>query len=76
MYSGGNLETIKGWNKIDSKEFDQFISKIEENTNIPLTIISCGAGRNDIIERESAISYSKYLEKNLDTNRNYEIYLD
>jgi len=70
MYSGGNLETIKGWNKIDSKEFDQFISKIEENTNIPLTIISCGSGRNDIIERDN------FLEKNIDTNRNYEIYLD
>ena len=61
------LETLKGWSDIKSDDFNNFISKIELYTNTPVTIISCGAGRNDIIERDSTISYSKYLEKHLDS---------
>jgi len=52
VYSNDNLETIKGWSDINSIEFDNFLSLVEKNTGIPVTIVSCGTGRNDILLRD------------------------
>ena len=51
VYHNGGYHTIQGWNKIDSLEFDNFISFIESSLGIPVSIVSCGVGRDDIIER-------------------------
>ena len=51
IFSNGEYKTFKGWNGINSSEFEQFISFIESETNIPVGLVSCGTGRNDILER-------------------------
>ena len=66
IYFDGKLETLKGWSKIDSDEFNTFLDKIELYTKTPIQIVSCGTGRNDILIRDTTVSYSKYLEKHLD----------
>ena len=52
IFSNGEYKTVKGWNGINSNEFENFISLIESETNIPVGLVSCGTGRNDILERE------------------------
>lgn len=52
IFSNGEYKNIKGWNSVNSNEFEHFISLIESETNIPIGLISCGTGRNDIIEKE------------------------
>ena len=57
IFSNGEYKTFKGWNGINSSEFEQFISFIESETNIPVGLVSCGTGRNDILERGNYFLY-------------------
>ena len=52
IFSNSQYQNLKGWSGTDTNEFDKFISFIESETNIKVGIVSCGAGRNDILERE------------------------
>lgn len=55
ILSNGEYQNLKGWGGTDTNEFDNFISFIESETNIPVSLVSCGTGRNDILEREYII---------------------
>ena len=52
IFSNIQYQNLKGWSGTDTNEFDNFISFIESETNIPVGLVSCGTGRNDILERE------------------------
>jgi adenylosuccinate synthase len=52
IFSNSQYQNLKGWSGTDTNEFDNFISFIESETNIPVGLVSCGTGRNDILERE------------------------
>ena len=52
IFSNSQHQNLKGWSGTDTNEFDKFISFIESETNIPVGLVSCGTGRNDILERE------------------------
>jgi len=52
IFSNGEYQNLKGWSGTDTNEFDNFISFIESETNIKVGIVSCGTGRNDILEKE------------------------
>lgn len=52
IFSNSQYQNLKGWSGTETNEFDNFISFIESETNIPVGLVSCGTGRNDILERE------------------------
>lgn len=52
IFSNGEYQTLKGWKNLDSKEFNNFISIIESEIDLPISLVSFGVGRNAIIQRE------------------------
>jgi adenylosuccinate synthase len=52
IFSNSQYQNLKGWAGTETSEFDNFISFIESETNIPVGLVSFGTGRNDILERE------------------------
>jgi len=52
IYYNGEYLPLTGWKDVNSDEFERFVTMIESYTNTSVNIVSCGAGRNDILERE------------------------
>jgi adenylosuccinate synthase len=52
IYCDGKYLPLAGWKDVNSDEFERFVNMIESYTNTSVSIVSFGAGRNDILERE------------------------
>lgn len=52
IYCDGKYLPLAGWKDVNSYEFERFVNMIESYTNTSVSIVSFGAGRNDILERE------------------------
>jgi adenylosuccinate synthase len=67
-------ETLPGWTKPTSgvtryedlpREAQRYVAFLEEVTNVPVSIVSTGSGRNDTIIREKSAAAEWFLKRSV-----------